>query len=108
MYTAFHVAGDPDMLLAMVCPIDEKGHILFGFSGRSRAPSDHDRLLTGSVEIIDYLMEGFVPYLLSAERTGEGLRLVVRKTGTNRDQSVDWFVEKHLTSKGLTVTKSFA
>src|SRR5215208_763089 len=108
MDMAFHVAGDPDMLLATLCPIDERGHILFGFSGRSRTPGDHDRLYTGSVEIIDYLMEGFVPYLLSAERTSEGLRLVVRKTGTNRDESVDWFVEKYLASKGLTATKSFA
>jgi hypothetical protein len=108
MDTAFHVAGDPNVLLAMVCPIDERGHILFGFSGRSRAPSNHDRLLAGSVEIIDYLMEGFVPYLLSAERTGEGLRLVVSKTGTNRHESVDWSVEKYLTSKGLKITKSFA
>jgi hypothetical protein len=58
--------------------------------------------------LIDYLMEGFVPYLPSAERTGEGLRLVVRKTGTNRDEAVDWFVEKYLTSKGLIVTKGLA
>jgi hypothetical protein len=108
MDMAFHVAGDPDMLLAMLCPIDERGHILFGFSCRSRTPSNQNRLLTGSVEIIDYLMEGFVPYRLSAERTSEGLRLLVRKTGTNRDESVDWFVEKYLTSKGLTVTKSLA
>ena len=107
MDSAFHVAGDPDMLLAMVCPIDERGHILFGFSGRSRVPSNHDRLLAGSVEIIDYLMEGFVPYLLSAERTDTGLMLVVRKTGTNRDESVDWFVEEYLSSKGLVVTKIF-
>jgi hypothetical protein len=60
------------------------------------------------VSWIDYLMKGFVPYQLSAERTGEGSRLAVRKTGTNRDESVDWFVEKYLTSKGLTVTKSLA
>jgi hypothetical protein len=105
MDTAFRVTGDPDVLLALLCPIDERGHLLFGFSGRSRSPSDHDRLVTGSVEIIDYLMEGFVPYLLSAGRTGDGLRFVVRKTGTNRDESVDWFVEKYLTSKGLAVTK---
>jgi hypothetical protein len=108
METAFHVAGDPDILLTMLCPIDERGYIRFGFSGHSRTPSNHNQLLEGSVEIIDYLMEGFVPYLLSAKQTGEGLRLVVRKTGTNRDESVDWFVEKYLTSKGLKVTKNLA
>jgi hypothetical protein len=70
-------------------PSTRTGHILFGFAGRSRTPGDHDRLLTGSVEIVDYLMEGFVPYLLSAERTHEGLKLVVRKAGTNRDAAVD-------------------
>lgn len=106
MDSAFHVAGDPDTLLAMLCPLDEGGHILFGFSGHSRTPSDHSRLISEPVEIIDYLLEGFVPYLLSAERTSEGLKLVVRKTGTNRDESVDWFVEKYLASKGLLVIKS--
>jgi hypothetical protein len=108
MDSAFYVAGDSETLLAMLCPIDEGGHIRFGFSGRSRTPSDHSQLFAGSVEIIDYLMEGFVPYLLSAERTGEGLRLVVKKTGTNRDEAVDWFVEKYLTSKALIVTKGLA
>lgn len=106
MDSAFHVAGDPDALLATLCRVDERGHILFGFSGRSRTPSDHSQLLTGPVEIIDYLMEGFVPYMLSAERSGEGLRLVVRKTGTSRDESIDWFIEKYLASMGLAVTKS--
>jgi hypothetical protein len=104
--SAFHIAGDPDALLATICPIDEDGHILFGFAGRSRTPGDHDRLLTGSVEIVDYVMEGFVPYLLSAERTREGLKLVVRKSGTNRDGAVDWFVDKYLESKGFAATKS--
>jgi hypothetical protein len=64
-------------------------------------PSDHSRLFSGSVEIIDYLMEGFVPYLLSAARTSEGLKLIVWKTGTNWDELVDCFVEKYLASKGL-------
>jgi hypothetical protein len=108
MDSAFYVAGDSGTLLAILCPIDEGGHIRFGFSGRSRTPTDYSRLFEGSVEIIDYLMEGFVPYLLSAERTGEGLRLVVKKTGTNRDEAVDWFVEKYLASKGLIVTKVLA
>ena len=106
MDSTFHIAGDPDALLATLCPIDESGHLLFGFSGHSRTASDHGRLLAGPVEIIDYLMEGFVPYFLSAERTSDGLRLHVRKTGTNRDEAVDWFVEKYVTSKGLTATKS--
>jgi hypothetical protein len=59
--SAFYIAGDPDVLLATLCTIDEGGHILFGSSGRSWTPIDLDRLLTGSVEIVDYLMEGFVP-----------------------------------------------
>jgi hypothetical protein len=108
MDSAFYIAGDSEALLAMLCPIDEGGHIRFGFSGRTRTPADHSQLFAESVEIIDYLMEGFVPYLLSAERTAEGLRLVVKKIGTNRDGAVDWFVEKYLTSKGLIVTKVLA
>ncbi len=105
MDTAFHVAGDPETLLATLFPIDGDGFIRFGFSARSRGPSDRSDLLDGSVEIVDYLMEGFVTYLLSVERASDGIRLIVRKTGTNRDEHVDWFVEKYITSQGLAVTK---
>jgi hypothetical protein len=105
MGTVFYIVGDPEALLAVLCPVDAAGFIAFGFSGRSRGPSGHHQLLAGSVEIIDYLLEGFVPYWLSAERLRDGIRLIVRKTGTNRDDSIDWFIEKYITSKGLAVTK---
>jgi hypothetical protein len=105
MDTNFYVTGDPDALLATLCPIDDAGFMLFGFAGRSRKPSEYGQLFAGSVEIVDYLMEGFVPYLLMADRRSDGIRLIVRKTGTNRDESVDWFVEKYIVSKGLAVTK---
>lgn len=94
MDTAFQVAGDPDPLLAIVSPSDERGRILFGFAGDSRVPSQDDRLLTGSVEHVDNLMEGVVPDLFSAERTGEGLRWLVRKSGTNRNEPIDCLIEK--------------
>lgn len=67
MDTAFLIAGEPDALMATLCPIGEGGHILFGFFGHSRKPCDHEQLLAGHVEILDYLMEGFVLYKLSAE-----------------------------------------
>ena len=106
MDTAFHVFGDPDVLLATLCPIDGDGFLIFGFAGRSGNPSNHEQLFAGQVRISDYIMEGFVPYLLSAQRTGDGIRFTVRKTGTNRDASVDWFVEKYISSKGLAVSKT--
>src|SRR5262245_22728505 len=43
MVSAFHIAGEPDTLLATLCPIDERGYLRFGFSGHSRTPSDHSR-----------------------------------------------------------------
>jgi len=107
MDSAFHVSGNPDALLIELCPVDERGHLRFGFAGSSRAPSDHNLLLMGQVEFVDYVLEGFVVYTLSAERTTDGLRLVVRKTGTTeRDKAIDWFVEKYLRSKDLVFSKS--
>jgi len=107
MDSVFHVSGNPDVLLVELCPIDERGHMFFGFAGRSRSSSDHNHLLTGRVEIVDYLLEGFVVYILSAERTSDGLRLVIRKTGaTQRDRAVDWSVENYLRSKDLVFSKS--
>ena len=107
MSTAYVVLGDPDVLLAELCPIDEQGHLLFCFAGRSRKPSSHSGLLDGPVEFKDYVMEGFASYTLSAERVDNGLRLVVSQADTtDRGAAVLWFVEKYLKSKGLTVSKS--
>lgn len=107
MESVLHVSGNPDVLLVELCPTDERGHLLFGFAGRSRSSSDHNHLLAGPVEIVDYLLEGFVVYMLSAERTNDGLRLVVRRSGaTERDLAIDWFVEKFLRSKNLVFSKS--
>ena len=107
MDSVFHVSGNPVVLLLELCPVDERGHLLFGFAGRSRSLGDHNHLLTGQVEFVDYVLEGFVVYTLSVERTSDGLNLVVRKTGaTERDRAVDWIVEKYLTSEGLVVSKS--
>jgi hypothetical protein len=105
MDTVFHVGGEPDALIEVIFPADDHGHLLFGFSGRSRVPSYRSRLFSGEVEISDYLMEGFVPYKVSVTRENDGLVILVRKTGTNRDECVDWFVEKYLSAKGLVVSK---
>ena len=59
-------------------------------------------------EILDYLMEGFVPYLVTVERASDGLRLRIGKTGSNRDRYVDPFVEQYLLSKGFPVSKQCA
>ena len=105
MASTFQIAGDPDRLLETLFPIDGDGFIRFGFSAHSRTPGDRLDLLEGPVEFLDYLMEGFVTYLVSAEREADGIRLVVRKTGSNRDEHVDWFVRKYISSMGLEVTR---
>ena len=108
MDSAFLIAGEPDILMATLCPIDEGGHIRFGCFGHSRKPYDHKQLLAGHVEILDYFMECFVLDKLSAERTNDGLCLLVRKSGSNPDEFIDWFVERYITSKGLAVSKRLA
>jgi hypothetical protein len=105
MDTAFVVSGDPDRLIPELFPLDERGRCLFGFSGRSRMPCDRHQLFEGFVEFIGYLMEGFVPYLVAVDRVEGGLRIIVRKTGTNRDRYVDSFVMHYLSATGHAVTK---
>jgi hypothetical protein len=102
MDSAFQIDGDADRLLVSLCPIDDKGRITFGFDGHTQMPATQDQLLAGWVLMIDYIMEGFVTYYLSAERTGDGLRLLVRKTGTNRDKWIDSSIAHYLKSLGLT------
>lgn len=106
MNFVFHVGGDPDALLAELCPIDEQGYVDFVSAGRSRAPTDHEHLLEGQVEFRAYVMEGFITYTLSLERASDGLRFIVRKAGgSGRDDALDWFFERYLRSQGSTISK---
>ena len=71
---------------------DESGHLVFGHSSRSVVPASITELSKGSVEFHDYIMEGFVRYLVSVARTDDTITLNVGLIGTNRDR----YVRPHL------------
>lgn len=107
MDCAFHVPGDPDALLARLCPLDHEGHVNFGWSsGRSRAPTNHKHLFERQVEFVGYVLEGFVTYKLSLERAADGLRFIVRAASdSQRDKAVDWLFREYLKSQGYTFSE---
>ena len=80
-------------------PCDD-GRIGFGIAGWSADAASISDLLSGEIRFRGYIMEGFVPYFLSAKETPEGLRVNLRLTGSNRDEHVYWFVEKHIAENG--------
>ena len=106
MNSTFFIPGQADQLLDVLFPTDERGLLNFGFAGHSRVPAELSVLEDSGVEIIDYLMEGFVPYKVVVVRASDGIRIHIVKSGTNRDQHIDWFVEKYIGSKGLTFEKT--
>jgi len=101
----FEVLGDPIHIAEALFPCDESGFLKFGFAGRSRDRANLTSLQTGFVPFVDYLMEGFVPYDISAEPSADGLRIAIEKRGTNRDSAIDWFVTRYIESKGFTIRR---
>lgn len=104
---SFQVLGDPDVLLAELCPNDQDGHVDFGSAGRSRAPTNYKHLFEGQVEFRVYVLEGFVTYTLSLKRTAEGLRFIGSTTGDSmRHQAIGGCLKHYLISRGVTVSAS--
>jgi hypothetical protein len=106
MDSTFFIVGDPDEIVLALFPTEERGLLCFGFAGHSRVPVGISALEDSGVEILDYLMEGFVPYKVLVQRANDGIRVHIVKSGTNRDQYIDWFVEKYIASKGLAFQKA--
>ena len=87
---------------------EKNWHLSFGIAGWSKDPVPIDELLEGKVAFVGYVMEGFIKYFVTAQECSEGLRLLIMKTGSNRDEHLDWFIEQHLAALDCVVTKGVA
>ncbi|WP_442498736.1 hypothetical protein [Methylobacter sp. sgz302048] len=101
----YAIRCDEGQPLSSLFSTDEKGHLAFGIAGWSKEPAAGHQLLIEEVEFRGYIMEGFIRFFVSAEETPGGLRLVIRKNGSNRDAHLDWFVERSLDALGCTYEK---
>lgn len=91
--------------LASLFTATEQGQLCLGWSARSqRRDVNLADLQSGDIEFIDYVMEGFVSYHLSAEVRGNLLLLTLNLHGSNRDRYVESQVLHYLRAAGLTTT----
>lgn len=95
----FHTSSNLHTIFAA----DQSGHLLLGHSSRSVTPASTEELHKGAIEFQDYIMEGFVRYLVSVEQTDDTIELNVGLIGSNRDRYVRPHLEFQLRS--LTKTK---
>lgn len=77
---------------------DDSRHLVFAYSSRSVVPASTAELSTGSIEFQDYIMEGFVRYLVSVVESDDTMALKIGLLGTNRDRYVRPHLEFQLRS----------
>ena len=70
------------------------GRLDFGIAGISETAALVSEVFSGEVRFRAHIMEGFVPYFLSASLSGKSTLLKVRHCGTNRDIHLAWFIEQ--------------
>ncbi len=87
--------GTVERLQSAIFP-DASGFLRFGPSSRSTVPATFAELFVGAVEFQDYIMEGFVRYLLTIANTEGMMTVRVGLTGTNRDRYVRTHIAFHL------------
>ena len=100
----FSIAGDFDTTADALFGTDEKGHLNFGWTGKSAAPSSIHQLCVTPVEFRDYIMEGSLAYRVLLKRVESGAVLEVTLTGTNRDQYVQPQIRHYIGQAGLQIT----
>lgn len=104
MNTSYLVTSTRDPLNDLFHQL-ENGRLSFGLSGESKSSAVAQDVLAQEVEIRDYVMEGFVSYFVRAKRQDSGLLISIRKTGSNRDQHLDWAIEHYIKSQGCSATR---
>ena len=77
------------------------GRLDFGIAGISETAVEASEVFSGEVRFKAHIMEGFVPYFLSASSSGKSTLLKVRYCGTNRDTHLAWFIEQQLAANGV-------
>ena len=89
-------------ILDMIFVSDQSGHLVFGHSSRSVVPASTAELHKGAVEFQDYIMEGFVRYLVSVAQIDDTIALKIGLIGSNRDRYVRPHLEFQLRSLATT------
>ena len=103
MITSYLVTSEHDPLTDLFLQA-ENGRLSFGLYGESKVATAPQDVLLHEVEIRDYIMEGFITYFVQAERRHDGLLVSIRKTGSNRDQHLDWAIERYILNQGCNAT----
>ncbi len=86
--------------------MDDNGHLRFGWSGITIHSASIDDLCRGAFECSDYIMEGFVSYLLTIESTETQINISIGLLGTNRDEYIRPQFDLFLKEAGLAFTLS--
>lgn len=107
MITSYLVTSNHDPLADLFRQA-EKGRLSFGLFGESKVSATPEDVLVHEVEIRDYIMEGFITYFVQAKRQHDGLLISIRKTGSNRDQHLDWAIEHYMLNQGCSATRTQA
>lgn len=92
------VLGLSSRTLDSIFVADESRHLVFGPCSRSVVPASTAELVAGAVEFQDYIMEGFVRYLVSVANSNDTIVLNIGLIGTNRDRYVRPHLEFQLRS----------
>jgi hypothetical protein len=95
------------------CPIESAlfelasdGRLDFSIAGMSEAAAQTSDIFSGEVRFRAHIMEGFVPYFLSATSAGKSTLLQARHCGTNRDIHLAWCIEQQLAASGVEFVRS--
>jgi hypothetical protein len=105
MLTSYLVSSEHDPLTELFLQ-EENGKLAFGLYGESKeCVTPHD-VLVREIQIRDYVMEGFITYFVKAERSDKGLLISIRKTGSNRDQHLDWAIERYIENQGFSAKRT--
>ena len=97
----FQINGRYRDILRRLFKQGDRGGLRFGWTGIA-ARCDSLESLEGQWWLFrDYILEGFLSYLVSCRRNDDGLRLSIMTTGTNRDDYIDPQVRHYINAAGL-------
>jgi hypothetical protein len=99
----FTLEADCHTALARLFEADKDHHLRFGWSGLSVESAQHGDLLAGPVRFRDYIMEGFLFYLVQVEDVAPGCLLRVHGEGSNRDWSIGPQIKHYISAAGLKI-----
>jgi hypothetical protein len=81
-----HIEGNPKEILGSIIEVNPEGELKLGLTGTCMETATIEDLFEREVLFRDYLMEGFFKFYLKANVKPNGLELLVKGTGGNREQ----------------------